>query len=475
MGGVRDADHELATDDPADQDTYEANLDMLTHGFLGIVGVPLPNPNGPGLYYPTFFTLKSKSRFLKTLPPFQNTLTFASTCWSAFCYVLPNIFGANGGAFYGFYDSIKGTTTRNGQTIPGFSERIGPQVFTQLLNNYTNVTDAYNSVDHEPLPGETLGPPTQTKGIFKAPDVPFGPPPGTPLASQFPTFVLVTANPGVAYLGNPQITAPGYTQPYFLPLVSRLDLQTQLDGASSCSGVMNLNWINTATGGHLTPDTGSGQDNFTNTSDSATYTSLGILPPQGGLPTDTVTVNFLPDPSNPPFAQACATVTTMPDQILHVVFDGQGHSNYTTNGCTTPVCDANYTGTADLNWYEAWDVHIPAIPGCATAGPRRYVCLYFSGPARNYRYRYYLGVFAAPRVELSGTARLWRHHAGALYGRRRGARGIEHSPPRRPDVCGNLRRRPLSFVRRRPGHRNRRPGAGLSRLGCSPRSFPVQS
>ena len=164
----------------------------------------------------------------------------------------------------------------------------------------------------------------------------------------------------LSYVGNPSLSRSRdkLDFPYIVSMLSTLNLQANLDGVSSCSGTMNLNWMNTAAGGHLTSPGASGQDNFTSTSTSAAYTALATLPAPVFLPVDNITVNFLPDPANPPAAQSCATLAvTMPDQIMHVVFDGQEQSSYTTTN--------GYHGGANLTrQHDVWDVHIPSSRIC---------------------------------------------------------------------------------------------------------------
>jgi hypothetical protein len=125
---------------------------------------------------------------------------------------------------------------------------------------------------------------------------------------------------------------------------------------------MNYQWQNSAMSGHLMPGAGgSQQDNFTTTSNEAVYTANFVFGAPPVPPTDNITVNFMPDPSNPAAAQACTLLQVWyrPDQVLHVVFNGQGQSSYMTNECTTPTCSADFTGSASLTWNASWDVHIP--------------------------------------------------------------------------------------------------------------------
>ncbi len=209
-----------------------------------------------------------------------------------------SILGANGGAYFGFTDEVSAPNANPAlSAIQGFATIVEPLLLDHLLSQYLSVSDSFNAEDV---------PKTDPSLLSQFSHNPLFP---IPLSSVNAKFVLLP-DPGsqLAYLGNPQISAALGTSPYQVPPLISLDLQTQLDGAQSCNGIMSYNWTNTAIGGHLMSGDGTaGPDNFTTTNTDAVYTSNPILPASGSAPIDNLVVNFLPDPANPPAAQACAT------------------------------------------------------------------------------------------------------------------------------------------------------------------------
>jgi hypothetical protein len=171
-------------------------------------------------------------------------------------------------------------------------------------------------------------------------------------------FVLLEdPNNQLAYFGNPKIISPQGTQPsYVLGPGSLLNLRAQLDGAESCDGIMNYNWTNTGNYGHLTPSSGAGGllDNFTSDESMTTYTarpnSIGI---------DNITVQFFPTLAANAAAMACTAADVNTQQVLHIVFDGQGTSqnDYQSVG---NVYTSGYS--ASMQWHASWDV-IPTKSG----------------------------------------------------------------------------------------------------------------
>jgi hypothetical protein len=234
----------------------------------------------------------------------------------------------------------------NGCSPPFDDVTYGSPLFDRLINSYSSTFDAYNVV-------LALG------GGGTSPDLCISP--KCELFGPATRHFGMTGDFNLAYTGNPQLASSNSTVPYVVGMFSSLNLTALLDGASSCSA-MNFNWANTANGGHLASGDGSGQDNFMSANANVTYNPK--KPPEiSPVPVftrfDQVMVDFLPDPANPVAARACANVTvTEPDQILHVVYDGQGQSTETVmySGLGT-----TYTGTSNLTWHAEWDLHMPVI------------------------------------------------------------------------------------------------------------------
>jgi hypothetical protein len=329
------ADEYLLTSELAVPTTLPTNDPRWGTAQTGGIGLGRPSNASP-LYWalaPAFFT---------TLGTFGKTLVFNGACYGARSTGLAHSMIANGGAYFGFTNEVSAPNAQ-GISIPGFATIAEPLLFAHLLNGYLSAQDSFNSPD-VPKTDPSLQA-LLAKGLH------------LPVSSVNANFVLLPNNSPLAYLGNPQLVGPG-ASPYQVLSLATLDLHAQLDGASSCNGVMNYTWNNTAMNGHLMPADGEpGQDNFTITGTDGLYTPNSLF----GLPTtsaaDTITVDFLADPANPPAARACANVNVVnpPDQVLHIDFAGQGHSDYT----APKTLSGSYSASADLTWHYSWDMHIP--------------------------------------------------------------------------------------------------------------------
>ena len=120
------------------------------------------------------------------------------------------------------------------------------------------------------------------------------------------TTIKLRNKPNLAYVGNPRLISPqGVSQSYVVGPNGLLNLQAHLDGTSSCDGVMNYHWMNSARVGHLTPlSFGSGQDDYMGLDSGAKYMAGSSASGR----TDQIKVDFAPDLNNPIAAEACATI-----------------------------------------------------------------------------------------------------------------------------------------------------------------------
>jgi hypothetical protein len=150
-----------------------------------------------------------------------------------------------------------------------------------------------------------------------------------------------TGDLNLAYVGNPAIVVPNRSAPYTAATGDSFLFRAMLDGTDSCNPPaggqwLSCKWNNTpAAVGRLADSTSQQQNSFTNMASNsqgnaapgANSTPLYYAQAQysaSSNPTgsaDNITVDFLPDPSNPIAARACATVGGQPKLQVTDAFD----------------------------------------------------------------------------------------------------------------------------------------------------------